>query len=604
MGLFYCEKKSQAVRLDGEMCPHGCGVGSPIGSWANTTDSYPTRTLAGMKHQSRASLRLVPVAACIALGSVHALAQTQANGTPVAATSSAGAVDLAPAFDIFEIVVEGNTVLSAAAIEKAVTPFLGPGKRLVDVETARTALEKVYQDAGYLTVFVDVPEQSTAEGVIRLNVIEGRVERLAVTGSRYFSQGYIRQRVPELAEGKVPNFNVVQAQLGDVNRTDDRRVQPVLKPGRTPGSVDAELQVTDQVPLHGNLELNNNHAQFTQPWRLQATMRYDNLFQQDHSLTLMAITAPQNPQQSKVLSLEYAVPQMGGDAWRYSLLYSNSNIDALGAATILGKGYTWGVRRQLGLPSTPSLNQNVTLGVDYKDTQEKTIAGADGLSTPMRYLPLNLGYTAFVQSDEGAQTSVNTSMVFGIKQLMQRNHDCGFGNNDQFACKRAGADGGFAYLRLDARRSQPLAGWSVDVRLAAQLASQALLGAEQFALGGADSIRGYLAAEGVGDHGVLTNVEVRTPNLVSAKAADTAGSVWSDVTDLRVYAFGDAGRVRTIDAAAGQTASQTLSSVGLGLKLKSRKYMSLTLDWAVPLQAATVTLARHPHTHLALGLEF
>ena len=57
--------------------------------------------------------------------------------------------------------------------------------------------------------------REAAEAVRRARKLERkRLER----------EGYIRQRVPELAEGKVPNFLVVQSQLADVNRTDDRRV--------------------------------------------------------------------------------------------------------------------------------------------------------------------------------------------------------------------------------------------------------------------------------------------------------------------------------------------------------------------------------------------
>lgn len=512
-------------------------------------------------------------------------------------------MEAAPAFDVLEFAVEGNTVLPVEVVEKAITPFLGPHKTLGDVESARAALEKTYQDAGFLTVFVDLPEQSTGEGVIRLNVLEGRIERLAVTGSRYFSQGYIRQRVPELAEGRVPNFNVVQAQLGDVNRTEDRRVQPVLKPGRVNGAVDAELQVTDQLPVHGTVELNNNHAQFTKPWRLQGSVRYDNLFQLDHSLVLTAITAPQDVQSSQVLSLDYTVPTTGGDAWHATLVYSNSNIEALGAATILGKGYTLGLNRQWVLPPTASLTHSLTFGADYKDTKEQTLVGEDSLSVPIRYIPFTLAYSAALQNADGALSTLSVSQVFGFKRLIQRTHDCGFGDGDQFACKRAGADGGFAYLRLDARHSQPVQNWTVDLRASGQMATQALIGAEQYALGGADNVRGYLSAEAVGDHGALASLEVRTPNLVNT-ASTASGAAWLDVTDLRLYGFADAGRVRTINASAGQSAVQSLASVGLGLKLKSRKALNLTLEWADPLKSAAETQARHPHMHMALGLDF
>ena len=61
-------------------------------------------------------------------------------------------------FDVLEYVIDGNTVLSVERVEQAVTPFLGPGLSMARVEAARAALEKAYQDAGYLSVFVDVPE--------------------------------------------------------------------------------------------------------------------------------------------------------------------------------------------------------------------------------------------------------------------------------------------------------------------------------------------------------------------------------------------------------------------------------------------------------------
>ena len=104
------------------------------------------------------------------------------------------------------------------AVEQAVMPFLGPERTLADVEKAREALEKAYQSAGFLSVFVDIPEQRIEGGVVRLRVVEGRIDRLAVTGSRYYDQGFIRQGVPALAPGTVPDFNQLQAQLGALNR--------------------------------------------------------------------------------------------------------------------------------------------------------------------------------------------------------------------------------------------------------------------------------------------------------------------------------------------------------------------------------------------------
>ena len=93
------------------------------------------------------------------------LAGMAAAATAGAAHGAAPAAEQGlPRFDIYQYVVGGNSVLSALAIELAVTPHLGELKTLRDVEAARAALEKAYQKAGYLTVAVSIPEQADDTG--------------------------------------------------------------------------------------------------------------------------------------------------------------------------------------------------------------------------------------------------------------------------------------------------------------------------------------------------------------------------------------------------------------------------------------------------------
>ena len=127
---------------------------------------------------------------------------TLAEPQPEAARPVAAAEE--DRFDIFEFQVEGNSVLPALTIEETVYPFLGEMKSFKEVEGARAALEKAYHDAGYLSVLVDIPEQDVKAATVRLNVVEAQVERLKVTGSRYYSLGYIKSKTPDLAEGSVP----------------------------------------------------------------------------------------------------------------------------------------------------------------------------------------------------------------------------------------------------------------------------------------------------------------------------------------------------------------------------------------------------------------
>jgi hemolysin activation/secretion protein len=528
-----------------------------------------------------------------------------APATPVTATAATPAETPEAHFDIWEFAIEGNSILTATQVEQVVTPFLGEHKQLRDVEAARAALEKVYQDAGYLTVLVDLPEQEVTGGVVRLSVIEGRIDRMSVRGSRYFSQGYIRDKVPELADGKVPNFNVVQTQLAEVNRSEDRRVQPLLRPGKTPGTVEAELKVTDQLPLNTSLEVNNRHAPYTTPLRAQATLRYDNLFQRDHSLSVTAITAPAEPSQSKVLALSYAVPLPAGDAWLGYAVVSDSVIEPLGAATVQGKGFTLGLRRVYALTGLSNYSHTLTLGADFKDLKERlSVKGVDEtLSTPLRYMPFSLGYNATAQHEGGAQTTATVTGNIGFKGLLRREVDCpGSGRVDQFACKTNEADGGFAYARLDVRHLRPLWGqWTAQLRVAGQVANEPLVGAEQFALGGGDTVRGYLEAEASGDDAWLGSLEVRSPNWASAVAGSEA-KAW--LNELGLFLFVDTGQVKTLNPSFGQVSSTRLGGAGVGVKLRALRTLSATVDVASPFDNTAVTRAHEPRWTVRLGAEF
>ena len=116
-------------------------------------------------------------------------------------------------FDLFELRVKGSTKIDKKQLERTLYPFLGPKKNLETVDLARVALEDLYKAQGYQIVTVDIPEQDVKNGVVYLQVVEGKVSRLKVKDARYFSMGAIKAAVPELAEGNVPHFPTMQKQL-------------------------------------------------------------------------------------------------------------------------------------------------------------------------------------------------------------------------------------------------------------------------------------------------------------------------------------------------------------------------------------------------------
>lgn len=547
--------------------------------------------------QYRFKQLLIAVCACAGfLLTPLALADSAAadNAQPADSRAAKKTTEDNPAFHMFEIKVDGNTVLKAGQIEEAVYPFLGENKTIEDVENARGALEKAYQDAGYLTVSVSIPQQQVDAGIVKLQVTEGTVDRLRVTDSQYTSLAEVKSRVAEFSEGKVPHFPTAQQQLGTVNRGQNRQVTPVLRAGKSPGKVEVDLKVQDKLPLHGSLELNDRYSPNTSETRLNGSLRYENLWQKDHSIGLSFQLSPEDFNEVKVLSGTYVIPRLNGDYFAAYGVVSDSDISAVGDVNVVGKGVIVGARYIHPLPMLDGYYHSLTFGADYKDFKESIVLlGADSFQTPISYSAFSFGYDGTLQNPS-SQTQMNLSFNFAPR---------GLGNDeDEFRAKRSFAEANYAYLRADVKHLQKLPlSWALQARLSGQLSYDKLISAEQFTAGGADSVRGYAESQALGDSGVFSSLELRTPPLL--KWINSA-LVKDYVKEFYAFSFVDAGHVKTLDALPGQKASSNLASVGLGVKFKSSKGVFTNLDYAHALRAVGTVDKGDERIHFRLGYEW
>lgn len=496
-------------------------------------------------------------------------------------------------FDLLELRVEGNTVLPAVNIETAVYPHLGEQKTIKDVEAARAALEKLYHDNGYLTVLVDIPEQQVDGGTVRLRVNEGQVERLRVTDARYFTPSGIKAGVPALAEGGVPHFPAVQQQLGRVGAKPDLQVTPVLRPGRTPGKVEVDLKVKDQLPLHGSVELNDRYSANTSRTRLNANVRYDNLWQRSHSLALGVQAAPEKIDESRVFSATYVMPAARGDYLALYAVKSESNVAAVGDINVIGNGAILGLRYISPLRPRPGLFHTLTAGLDYKDFKETVKLGADQENTPISYLPFMLSYEATLQG-ESSRTVLGAGLNFSLRGLADDAMNCLGQQLNEFACKRFRAEANYAALRLDAKHTHTLpADWSLFGRVSAQRASGPLISNEQFAAGGVDTVRGYTESAAMGDDGWIAGLELRTPPL--------AKRLSDRLDELTLYGFAEGARLSLQHPLPGQASRFDLLSAGVGLRFRGWGGVNGALDWAYPFEQAGSVRQGDWRMHFRLG---
>jgi hemolysin activation/secretion protein len=411
-------------------------------------------------------------------------------------------------------------------------------------------------------------------GVVRFNVVELSVGRLRVTGSKYYSPDLIRERVPSLAEGTVPRYDLVSKDIAAINNARDRTITPTLRAGTTPGTVDVDLEVEDHAPMHGSVEVNDRYSTQTSRLRAVASMSYANLWQRDHSLSLQVQATPEDLKESFLVSASYLAPLAGT---RSSLvvygMHSDSDVAAVGGIDVLGKGDILGVRAVMPLPGGgQSFTHSILAGLDYKNFKEDLILGADKAATPIDYIPMTVEYSMSALGWAGS-TDFRTGLTWGTRGLAS--------TNDEFARKRDEARANFMYLRADLTRTQKLPKDFLGIlSLSAQLADEPLISNEGFSIGGLDSVRGYAESQSLGDSGIRASLQLETPSL--------SGRFGASFNEWRVFAFGDWGRVYIENPLADVDGVITdrieLASVGLGTRLRMFDNYNAMLLLAKPLK--------------------
>jgi hemolysin activation/secretion protein len=122
-------------------------------------------------------------------------------------------------------------------------------------------------------------------------------------------------------------------------------------------------------------------------------------------------------------------------------------------------------------------------------------------------------------------------------------------------------------------------------------------------------VRGYLESEVLGDFGVAGTLEIRSPNIapyLEQKLPNPTGEPikFNAFDDWRLFAFADAGHAQIHNPLVDQQQHFDLASYGVGMRMKTLRYLNSVVFVGVPLTSQQVTLANHPRIGFRLWGEF
>ncbi|MBS2038543.1 ShlB/FhaC/HecB family hemolysin secretion/activation protein [bacterium] len=456
------------------------------------------------------------------------------------------------------VLPEFGSMLSNEEAQRIVAPFQGQALSLGEVQKAADALTAELKNRGYFLARVLVPVQQLENGQVRLEVLNGSIGQISVEGNEYYSSEFIRGFVED---GLGPDRTMTEADLQRklllLNENSDLKVTAYLQPGRGAGQADLSLQTEDSLPLHGGIGYDNFGTTFTNVHRLTPHLEVGNLVQDGDNLTVRYLFGlPDN--RSSFLQTSYSTP-VDNDGTRLSFSYANGAStlgQQLEVLDIRGRANIYSASLYRPLVRTITQSQDLLVTYSYKDLNNTLLGTPTGKD---RYHSLRLGYVGNFADDDG-RLLIQAAVTQGL---------AGSRLDDSFA--RPGVRVGFTKLNLDTARIQNFSdSFYLFLRAGGQWSPSPLFTAEQYALGGIDSVRGYNQAQFLGDQGYSVSAELRWLPFEERR-------------DVQFSAFLDHGGARLLQPQPGTTSSANLTGAGLGVRFDVGAAAQLRLDVGWPL---------------------
>ncbi len=486
---------------------------------------------------------------------------------PPASTSN----EIDPSLEASKIRIEhfdiiGSTVFSQKQLASVTKNYTGREITFAELLQARSAITQLYIDKGYITSGALIPPQKLTNGVVKIQVVEGSLEAIDITGLKRLNPDYIRSRLA-LATQKPLNVRHLLTAL-QVLQLDPliKNLSAELSAGIRPGINVLDVKVTEANTFKSQIALDNSRSPSVGSFRRHAQLTQANLLGLGDGLTI----GYSNTDGSNAVDVGYSLPvnaRNGTVNFTYNNTWSHVIESPFNRLDIQANSRNYELSFRQPVIQTPQ--QELTLSIAASRSESDTSL----LKTPFALSPgaNNRGETRisalqFIQEWQHR----SSSQVIAVRSQFT------FGLDINSTINKTAPDSRFFSWRGQGQWVRAIAPDTLLlVRGDMQLADRALVPIEQFGLGGFSSVRGYRQDYLLTDNGALLTTEIRLPIFRDRNS-----------TTLQLIPFFDLG---TAWNNSGSTPQNTLFSVGLGLQLLQGDRFSARLDWGIPLVSVSGT---------------
>ncbi|MEO1340547.1 MAG: ShlB/FhaC/HecB family hemolysin secretion/activation protein [Cyanobacteria bacterium J06635_13] len=477
--------------------------------------------------------------------------------------------------EIVTIQVVGDTILRPQQINKIIQPLSGKTMTLAELKSAIDDITQVYLERGYITSRALLVEESLTTGQIQVQIIEGAVSQVNITGTERL-ETYVLDRLEPALQTPLSSAKLEdRLRLLRLDPLFDN-VEASLSAGDNPevGKSILKVRVTEADRSHARIGIDNYSPPSVGAELLGFDYSYRSLIQPGDRLALRYSPRLRALGDTFDLGLEYQIPvnAYNGKVTTGINLNRNEVIDPIGDdfddLEIEGESEQFNLGFHQPLIRDPRQELALSLAFDYQDGQ--TLLFQEG--------------TRFGQgADEDGNT---TTSVFRLGQEYIRRQVSGaralrsqfnLGTNILGATENdePTPDGQFLSWLGQVQRVQVLGNNNfLVIQGDLQLTGNSLLLSQQFVIGGGQSVRGYRQNARSGDNGALFSIEDRL-TLLRNQAGETR---------LTLTPFFNLGTVWNNDGNPNEQPDQTLiAALGVGLIWEPINGLNFQLDYAPPL---------------------
>lgn len=455
--------------------------------------------------------------------------------------------------------VAGSTVFDQSDFEPALSPFIGQSLGIDELRQAADAVTQLYLNEGYITSRAVLPNQPIADGIIKLQIIEGSLEEIRIEEAGRLAN-YVRSRI-ELGASTPLNQFELEDQLR-LLRADPLldNIEASLRAGTGLGQSILVVRIAEADPFEAHLTLDTDSPVSVGVVRMGANATYRNPFGIGDQIRVAAYRATTGGSHLYELSYSAPINAMNGTI---SARFLPSEFDIispreLAALDIEGDAQVYELTYRQPLVRTPREEFALSFGFRHRDGDTRLL-GQDFTSNSTSVLQFGQDY---LHRDVQGAWALRSQFSLGVDWLDATNVSSPL------------PDSQFVSWLGQVQRAQIL---NQDHLLIlqgdVQFATDTLLGSEQFVIGGRQSVRGYGQNARFGDNGVRLSVEDR----ITIQRDESGAPI------MLLSPFLDMAAVWNTKSGTTVNNDRFLLGTGVGFTYRPTEGLDLRLDLGVPL---------------------